>query len=47
MNLAVALYQAGKRPEALESVARAKDFGVAANPAYEIIEKAPEPKKKK
>jgi Tfp pilus assembly protein PilF len=41
VNLAVALFQDRKREEALESIARAKALGVAANPAYEIIEKAP------
>lgn len=38
VNLAVALYQDGKRDGALEAVARARGLGVEQNPAYEIIE---------
>lgn len=41
VNLAVALYQDGRRDGALEAVARAKRLGVEQNPAYEIIESPP------
>jgi Tfp pilus assembly protein PilF len=41
VNLAVALFQDGKRDQALEAVARAKSLGLEQNAAYELIEKAP------
>jgi tetratricopeptide (TPR) repeat protein len=47
VNLAVALFQDGKRDQALEAVARAKSLGLEKNAAYELIEKAPANGKKK
>ncbi len=39
VNLAVALYQDGKRDQAIGAIARARALGLEQNPAYEAIEK--------